>query len=144
MKATKSKLNVKLLRRIKRHILAEPKRFLMTCTVLKARSQAEWKHELDMKSADDASKVRPPCGTAACIAGWAGLFTNCRYQGYSLLNHAARVLGVEQTPSWAGHTLFSSCAWPHPFASRYIQAKSPARRAKIAAERIEHLITTGE
>ena len=53
-----AKLNVKLLNRIKRHLIAEPKRY----------DQATWAREVSGKGA-------PACGTRACIAGWAVLLS---------------------------------------------------------------------
>lgn len=49
-----AKLNVKLLNRIKRHIVAEPKRY----------NQGNWGERI---TGSDA----PDCGTRGCIAGWA-------------------------------------------------------------------------
>ena len=53
------KLNVRLLRRILRHIKADPRRY----------NQGTWGVE---KPAEHGG---PPCGTQACIAGWAVLLS---------------------------------------------------------------------
>lgn len=141
----KTKLNVRLLRRIKRHILAEPKRFQMDASVLVAKTQKEWMKEIVW--ANDASKIRPPCGTAACIAGWADVLTNGIPDDFELggvRHRAATALGVDAGISWTSHPLFYARNWPEPFASKYSNAKRPSTRAKIAADRIDHLIKTGE
>ena len=51
------KLNIKLLNRIKRHLLAEPQRY----------NQSGWAEVYTKESYNDA----PSCGTRACIGGWA-------------------------------------------------------------------------
>lgn len=142
MKSAKSNLNVKLLRRIKRHILAQPKRFLMSHSIIKANSQKEWRGNIQW--APEASKIRPPCGTAACIAGWAVLLTKGSAEVDSVRYEAAMALGVEVEERWTDHTLFYAPRWPKPFAAQYESATKPAQRAKIAAARIEWLIKTGE
>ena len=54
----KSKMNVRLLRKVQKHILEEPKRYDQDI-VAKASSEA-------------------PCGTACCIAGWAEVLGNSK------------------------------------------------------------------
>jgi hypothetical protein len=51
-------MNVKLLRKIQKHILEEPRRLDMDVVLVKDIDPASWR---------DA----PPCGTVGCIAGWA-------------------------------------------------------------------------
>ena len=53
------KINVKLLRKVRRHILAEPKRVNMGRFIYRKK--------------DDPEMLEwwPACGTVACIAGWA-------------------------------------------------------------------------
>lgn len=55
------KLNVRLLRRIQRHILAEPRRLDM----------ASWAYHCVGTKKELAALEMPSCGTRACIAGWA-------------------------------------------------------------------------
>ena len=54
MSEKKPKLNVRLLRRIKRHLIAEPRRY----------EQSVYGNTVEGKKA-------PACGTEGCIAGWA-------------------------------------------------------------------------
>lgn len=86
----------------------------------------------------------PPCGTAACIAGWTLILSGkepFKIVGRSTndATTAARLLNIRH---W--QPLFYSFLWPLKFAIPYRQADTPAKRAKIAAERIEYLITKGE
>lgn len=106
MKSAKPKLNVRLLRKIKRHILAKPSRFFMSWFV---------------------SRGKP------------GSRTSWNDQGYP--KTAANLLGLPDGGCWS---LFEAVSWPSQFKDDYYAATTPARRAKIAAARIEHLIKTGE
>ena len=68
MSVAKSKLNVRLLRRVKKHILEEPRRFVMWSWMLtKSRFGSTY-------PADGYGHVHQvkfaSCGTAACVAGW--------------------------------------------------------------------------
>lgn len=143
MKSTKPKLNVRLLRKIQKHILEEPRRFLMSSSVIRATTQQEWSNII-RRWAYDASKSMPPCKTAACIAGWADIFTGGDGSHYLARERAAAAIGIDPGVCWGNHSLFSDKAWPEPFKSRYEASKTPAKRAKIAADRIEWLITNGE
>lgn len=137
MKSTKTKsrapkLNVRLLRRIKRHILSKPGRFFMR--YYKEEQAPNTIIEGDYGSFNQRV---PECGTVACIAGWACILSN---KSGSRLNGSA-LLGTTERQT---QMLFYDDSWPEPFAARYYKAKRPSARAKIAAARIEHLITTGE
>lgn len=140
--STKPKLNVKLLRRIKRHILEEPKRFVM-------RLQFRRSFPGNVIFGDDyKNHVVPECGTVACIAGWALLLDKRRIaEGdpwHNISQKASRVLGLRE---WVGdpwkHPLFQVEGWPKVFAGRFRKAGLLRTRAKIAAARIDHLIKTG-
>ena len=139
--AGKRKLNVRLLRRIQRHILEEPRRFQMDAEIIQAKTQHQWLNCITFFSRD-ASKTMPPCGTAACIAGWANILSDIQLRGREGRNSAADLLGIEAGNSWCHHPLFFARNWPEPYATRYKNAKTPKLRAKIAAARIEHLIKT--
>lgn len=133
----KPKLNVKLLRKIQAHITEEPRRF-------------------DQYTIVEESKIAP-CGTVACIAGWANILTGVspRSQKAHDLDRAALQLGVKSYSKiqdsfwnngsvWHGHFLFDLLHWPKQFKYRYKIARTRKQRAKIACERIDHLIATGE
>lgn len=131
MKTRKPKLNVRLLRRVKRHILAEPKRLLMAAYVMRGTPRKKF-------DGDNGQQSFPQCGTVGCIAGWACLLSG-NGEEQNAFDPAAALLNLTD-PS----KLFFEGSWPLPFADQYQLAKTPAKRAKIAAARIEHLITTGE
>jgi hypothetical protein len=143
MKSTKTKrrLNVKLLRRIQKHILEEPRRFIMRTFVIKGEPE----NEIWSDGFNNRQKL-PACGTAACIAGWAAILggAKLRRDKHGEINYwspAKRLLGLGYSQSEA---LFNSTQWPPAFKERYSFAKEPTERAKIGAERIEHFIKTGE
>jgi hypothetical protein len=138
---TKRKLNVRLLRKIQQHILEEPRRFVMSAAVIKASTPKEWKSKKG-PFAPDLSSVMPPCGTAACIAGWADILTGGTGSEWYIRHRAAAALGVPDIGSWCGHPLFSENSWPEPFRAQYLAAKTPKRRAEIGAARIDHFIKT--
>jgi hypothetical protein len=153
MKSTKTgqrkpKLNVRLLRKIQKHILEEPRRFLMADVVVKAQTQDEWSIEAD--DYPDMSKLMPPCKTAACIAGWANLLTGAKTETqYLSYDRAVDQLGlVPGSPLASGwfdlSTLFFAPSWPEPYRTSYEKAETPAKRANVACARIDHLIKTGQ
>lgn len=142
MKSTKKnpKLNVKLLRRIQKHILEEPRRFFMDWFIAKGTpGKKDFKVTTDAwRGGWDLAKSVPACGTAACIAGWVNLFTGHKPNAYEL---ARKELGITKNQAIQ---LFNSGLWPEPYDLRYEHAKTPRRRASIACKRIEHFIKTGE
>lgn len=135
------KLNVRLLRRIQKHILEEPLRFLMRTQLMKRTPGAviatdDWRERQQV----------PECGTVACIAGWALLLSHQPIRENSpwgsVRSRAAKILGLPPTVV-DNDELFQVWGWPEKFRARYREATLPRTRAKIAADRIEHLIKTG-
>lgn len=130
-------LNVELLERVKAHILEEPRRFEM----------ASW-----AEHSDDA-----PCGTAACIAGWALILekgARLLDDGVTLLyrnnrrilsegNDAARLLGIDIKIAME---LFSVSRWPSDLEYEYLDLEyddsleGRQAKAEIAARRIDRFI----
>lgn len=116
-------MNTKLLRRIQKQILKEPKQF-------------------DMSWWFSTSPHIPNCGTAACVAGWVmALHRGCsphqasRLEIVDVSSYAQKLLSI--TPAQA-QRLFHAEYWPRRF--RRYSANSP----KQAVARIEHFIKTGE
>lgn len=138
MKTTKSKPNVKLLRKIQKHILKEPRRFFMDWYIARKSQLRE-----DTFASDNGTRQEfAPCGTAACIAGWA-----CLLSGNEALDFhrtALHVLNIRDSEPFRAHVLFDVNGWAQPFQSQYKKAKKPEARAEIAASRIEYFIKTGE
>lgn len=135
-------LNVELLRRIQVHITEEPRRFFMAWFTARGEPGGGWTRSSVTLS--DLAATVPPCGTAHCIAGWTNVLSgNDKAENYKA---ACDFLGL---PFLNGDTfgydaLFCDFDWPEPFQSRYGRAKTPQDRARIACERIDHLIATGE
>lgn len=115
-------INTRLLRRIQKQILKEPRRFLMH---------------------------RWFCDTAACIGGWAiALDKNFKLAKAGVLDaqsrrptseRAAQALGLRRA---IAERLFYVDEWPSPFREQYDDALGRAGRARVAARRIEHFIKT--
>jgi hypothetical protein len=118
-------MNVDLLLRVKAHILAEPRRFDMDDWVRKSKAA--------------------PCGTVACIAGWAGLLNNPQiektYDVTSIDFFQPRHNGLQLTEDESDR-LFYEGEWPEPFCSEYYDAESSSERAAVAVRRIDHFIET--
>lgn len=123
-------MNVRLLRRVQKIILSEPKRLDMST----------WGERVDPKEDPSA----PKCGTVGCIAGWA----------YMLANRVPRKFGAEMPPIWrdAGaealdisdeqaRALFYVKDWPEKFIDAYSPDGSK-KSARVCARRIDHFIKT--
>ena len=135
-----------LLRRVKKHILEEPRRLNM-----------------DTLGCRVYSEDGPPCGTVACIAGWTAVLTKKQLpaqddvDGWRELlcnawEKATQKLGLSQEesqrlfaePRFYGNKNYDygENTWPTRFAVRYLKAERSETRARVTAERIEHFIAT--
>jgi len=112
-------MNVKLLRKIKRHILAQPKRFDMNFIGTR-----------DMKSFKP-NRV-PECGTIGCIAGWACALSGKKFSG----RIARNLLGLDYDQT---ERLFYDN--PKGFRGMW-RGDGKAATAKLAAKRIDLFIKT--
>ena len=119
-------MNVKLLRRVKKHILEEPRRFAMGTwqSYGEPKTEAAIGLSWNARNPYENEQKFPECGTIACIGGWAEYFEH-----------------NSQIREWGGK-LISASLWPDKFYTRYAKAKTARTRAKIAAERIDHFIAT--
>lgn len=125
-------MNVKLLRKIQKHILAEPRRLVMSIIERRGNPNTLIPVEPDEYSNYNQYEKRQKfadCGTAACIMGWARLLAS-HYNGHD------DSLDIEFGK------LCSARTWPTKFAKAYAKAKTARSRARIAANRIEHFIKT--
>jgi hypothetical protein len=134
-------MNVKLLRMVKKHILEEPRRFDMGTFGSTFASRFHFK-----SVTGEALRNFPPCGTVACIAGWAigvnaskpkSFFRKISYGQIAPLATAELELSIPEKDR-----LFYQENWPTRYYTAYAKAKSPADRARVAARRIEHFIKT--
>ena len=129
-------INVRLLRRVKARILAEPKQFVMDGWV------TEYVDDQLFPDDDLPRKQIPNCGTAACIAGWTVALSDgvkpCDIdRNDDISTRARKLIGTET----ATRLFFTPC-WPEKFADRWVGAKTFKGRARVAADRIEHFIKT--
>lgn len=123
-------MNVKLLRKVKKHILEEPRRYDQDATVCTSQpgSPYEGKH------------VYPACGTIACIGGWALVLSGKKNS--SDLGIARQLLDLDYEQA---DRLFGGIGggnWPELFDNAYLKAKTLRGRVRVAARRIEHFIKT--
>jgi hypothetical protein len=129
---SESRINTELLARVRAHILEEPRRFRMERYVATPGYY------------DLPAEQSPPCGTVACIAGWAvaitdGLNSITGPDAYGKIEgRALELLGLEES------SLFYHTCWPDEFCDRYENARTPQERAEVAADYINHIIETGK
>lgn len=127
-------MNVKLLRKVKRHILEEPKRFVMSVVVM---SVVDTYKENSLSGKVFGMRPFPKCGTAACVAGWACILSGKDRLDVGMIT-AQRLLDL--TPEQAMR-LFEPSKWPEQYeAGTTDDGKN--KTAKIAAARIDHFIKT--
>lgn len=126
-------INVDLLLQVADHIREEPKRLDMSTWIQR------W----------DPAAGGPPCGTSACIAGWAAMLAANDRSEYGGLpaGYAAEKIGLTADEE---KVIFYSSRWPREFREGYANAwrgreANPFQiKAEIAAQRILHFIKTGE
>lgn len=106
---------------------------------------------------------RSPCGTVACIGGWADILSapnesarRHRMNGHVDLDRAANTLGLSGTEFWTEYAedtrteravLFTGDPdehWPEPFAAQFLEADTPSQIAQVAVAYLDHIIATGK
>lgn len=118
-------MNTRLLRKVQKHILEEPKRVWM----------GEWK--IVGKQNIKYWELSPPaCGTVACISGWAAILNGKPEDAYS----ATDILELNRDEA---SRLFFEVHWPEHFHRAIASApvQSP-EYAKVVSDRIDHFIKT--
>jgi hypothetical protein len=142
-------MNVKLLRKVAKYILEEPRRLAM----------GSW-----VRDANPKYKAHPACGTQACIAGTACILSGKAklkthkegFKYFSLPQSAPHIgqkeLGLTHKEACRLFLLDSDWGdsgfegfeghWPHKFIQQYEGAKTNRKKARIAVARIEHFIKT--
>lgn len=152
-------INVELLQRVKAHILEEPRRIGMGHWLQRAGYGVVLKDDYESPL---PSALHPPCGTVACIGGWAHCFQRIsemeRRQSGGCSNPAALqcILAFGQ-PSIRGERLpysnllgldedqalrlFHVCHWPDEFRKRMEMLTSGTPEyAQVVADRIDAFI----
>jgi hypothetical protein len=122
-------MNVKLLRKVQKHILEEPRRFLMESLIEKGRPGA-------VRNLDGIDRPLPDCGTAACIAGWVCVLAQTPQIDR---RDAEAVLGISYK---TGDKLFFIGGWPERFQIQWRATTDLLKRAQIGKRRIDHFIRT--
>ena len=125
-------LNVKLLRKIKRHILAKPRRLHMSWWAVHKDEEGS------TYNGDSGRREKfEECGTAACIAGWACILSGIeRPTTDDVVNETPKILGLDFSDL---NPLFHTSRWGD-LGIAYDTAKTPKKRAEIAAKRIDQFI----
>lgn len=141
-------INVKLLRKVQKFLLAEPRRFFMSVF-------GEGPEDIGEEYYFDNEKYRPPCGTMACIGGTAvwcekprvfAKMVKKNVSGDELGDAAGKLLGL--TTEQASRLFYfkdwndGEIGWPDKFEIAYENAKTPLQRAKVGVARIERFIKT--
>lgn len=136
-------LNVKLLRKVKRHILKKPQRLVMSEGIVLGAAGEE-KTVSDEYGEPTTAKI-PECGAVGCIYGWTCMLGNpsivkngnAEYWNRVRVK-AEKLLGI--TDFHASISLSKVDAWPEEIGTRYYQAKTAENRAKLVGERIDQFI----
>lgn len=157
-------MNIELLNKVRRHILARPSRLRMSnwivdierlskdtqlshfvkTTVVKGKKALDFRGHVSGWNEPEVHPL-PECNTVGCIAGWtcilAGFKTQESLQGYGVQNKAEALLDIA---SWEAQKLFYVDSWPQPFKADYLspKTKTAVQRARIAAKRIDYFIKT--
>jgi hypothetical protein len=95
-----------------------------------------------------------PCGTAACIGGWADILSGRGSLKWARvdLDRAAESLGLTGE-NWVSEyrteraVLFDPSpehAWPSPFNSQWEKAKTQRGQARVAIRYLTHILNTGK
>lgn len=163
-------MNVELLERVKRHILAEPRRVRMEAWAVsermseddKAKARYSILEELyaEEHGVDDEETSYlgfselldfPECGTVACIAGWGKVLSQpdpaTALSDKDFLHKLFNLSAIEAAELFGldyngANRLFHVCNWPDEFESDYEHADTPEERAQAVADRIDHFIKT--
>lgn len=133
-KTPKTKINVRLLRRIQRAIMAEPKRLDM----------GDWLVRGQQRIQQNGLK-EPDCGTVGCIAGWAAVLDKTsdpkKFEDAEVSwMRADQILGLTHEQ---GNALFYTDEWPEKFFDKLDALKEQTRAyARVVCQRIDHFIKT--
>lgn len=149
-------MNVKLLRKVRDKILAEPDQFVMKGWFAQQNDIAANVIGTDIGAYGDLARVVPKCG-AACIGGWtvalnqnqtptevmANLQQRCGHLP-PIVELAAKMLDLPLDPEPYGlfPRLFTVDTWPEKFRQAWSRAKTTKQRAKVAASAINNYIST--
>ena len=140
---------VRIVKKVQKHILEEPKRLEMGSW---AESLRDFKDCESDSTYNDMKKLFPVCGTTACIAGWVTILSNPKKDkhGFYILpnkdyeSFARNALGLTDSDEelrrlvvfrvncydeayikaygpGSDYAMFYHIGWPEPFKSKYIK-----------------------
>lgn len=136
-------MKTRLLRKIQAHLAEEPKRYVQ-----------DYEHITSTETLERVSlNGAPPCGTMACIGGWACVLSGDSSPSYHTMRKAQEYLGLDPEQAdrlFSGvsvsegdiRIVYSGTRWPKKFASAYAKAKTQRGRVAVAIRRIDHFIAT--
>lgn len=154
-----SKKTIRILTKIKEHILEEPKRLDMGTFGIAFT---------DTTTHGTLGDKVPACKTQGCIAGWA-IFLQTPWLWKEMISRAneeysdvdlqdniepedegQRILGLDAEQAhrlfyfkgWNTYTSWGDYGWPEKFQAQYETAKTSRGRANATARRIDHFIAT--
>jgi hypothetical protein len=122
-------VNVKLLRKVKKHILATPLRLHMANWLLRKG--------LACRVSETGEEIKfPSCKTAGCINGWGFILSGIKRE--PSVGGGMRLFGLTKAQA---EKLFLPSRWPNQF---WKGRRDDGRKetATVAAARIEHFIKT--
>lgn len=138
---TKPKLNVRLIRKVIKHITEEPKRYFQHDFIRTGEPGGSVAEDYF----NDTHKYAQ-CGTAGCIAGWAYLLSAARPNKNAavctIVNKATKKMGITSDQSDMLFTGIPSEDWPAPFGKSFLKAKTLQGKANVAARLLEKVIDT--
>lgn len=140
-------MNTKLLRKVARHIEAEPRRLMMSDWIQHPRVEGALVY--DGSASGCQFHLFAKCNTAACIAGWTVLLSDKR-PSINIAKQAAKLLQLETTTcpedartcATSSDRLFYLNYWPPKYSDAYETAKTPRGKASVTLRRIAHFIKT--
>lgn len=148
-------MNVRLLRRIQKAILEEPKRVAMNVWAVGGDAIQFGEYKSEFGSGVDLCKRSdvPACGTIGCICGW-GFALTTKLRGNALADMmdklwrsggvtpagSAKLFGL--TEEQAKCLFFRDC-WPDEFSNKLDRLYFGTKRyARVVCDRIDHFIAT--
>lgn len=138
-------LNVRLLNKVKKHILEEPLRLRMSSWLRIATKASQKQQRFGPRGeftdyGEPNTQTFPACKTIGCIAGWTVLLGLPADQAKNISPDddieeiAVRLLNMDYSDMCS---LFYVGDWPDHLHQAYIAAKTPIERAKLVAAAID-------
>lgn len=120
------------LQEVKKHILENPSRLLMSDWYIQDTPGTKVK---DVCTNAFLVQEIPSCGTVGCIKGW--------LQHFEFIKNPTKARNIEILFAQELHIdkLFYVSSWIEPYQSRYIQSKTVEEKAQVCADYIDYVCT---